>query len=118
MQYVLLIVAGCVAGMINSIAGGGIFIVLPDLIASGLTGKQSNATGSFTVWVGQITSLYENRNILPKKSRLVHQIIIIGLFSSIVGALLLVFTPNVSFEHVIVLFPSRISFFTVLHRGK
>lgn len=99
MEYLLLVITGVLAGMVNSIAGGGIFLVIPSLIVAGLTGKQANASGSFAVWTGQITSLYENRKLLPKKSLLVKQVIGYGLVGSIVGALLLIYTPNVDFEH-------------------
>jgi uncharacterized membrane protein YfcA len=101
MRYALLFLTGLIAGGINSIAGGGIFVILPSLLISGLTGKQSNASGSFAVWIGQVTSLFENRKLLPKNSPLVRQIIAIGLIGSIVGALLLIWTPNVSFEHAL-----------------
>ena len=101
MEYVFLTLAGVLAGMINSIAGGGIFVVLPLMIVAGATGKQADASGSFAVWLGQVTSLFENRKLLPKKSLLVHQVIACGILGSIVGSLLLVMTPNVSFEHAL-----------------
>ncbi|CAN5437487.1 sulfite exporter TauE/SafE family protein [soil metagenome] len=101
MHYILLFLTGLVAGGINSIAGGGIFVVIPAMLLSGLTGKQANASGSFAVWVGQATSLFENRRLLPKNSSLVRQIIGIGVVGSIIGALLLIWTPNVDFEHAL-----------------
>ncbi len=101
MHYLLLVITGLLAGMVNSIAGGGIFLVLPALVLSGLTGKQANASGSFAVWIGQITSLFENRDILPKKSQIVRQIIGIGVVGSVIGALMLVATPNINFEHAL-----------------
>jgi uncharacterized protein len=101
MQYVLLFVAGLLAGGVNSIAGGGIFLVLPALLIGGLTGKQANASGSFAVWIGQITSLFENQKLIPKNSKIVRQIFSICLIGSITGALLLIWTPNVNFEHAL-----------------
>ncbi len=101
MNYLLLVITGVLAGLINSIAGGGAFLVLPALILAGLTGKQASASGSFAVWAGQATSYFENRKLIPKKSRLVKQIVIIGMASSIAGALLLVVTPNINFEHAL-----------------
>ncbi len=101
MEYVVLVVTGLLAGLVNSIAGGGIFLVLPALLMAGVTGKQANASGSFAVWAGQITSLSQNREFLPKKPALIRQIILIGLFGSIAGALLLLATPNVDFEHAL-----------------
>jgi len=101
MQYVFLVFTGLLAGMVNSIAGGGIFLVLPALIMAGLTGKQANASGSFAVWAGQATSYYENRTLIPKKSQLVRQLIWLGLAGSVAGALLLVYTPNINFEHAL-----------------
>lgn len=98
MHYILLVLAGLLAGLINSIAGGGIFLVLPALIFAGLTGKQANASGSFAVWTGQATSYFENRSLIPKKSLLVRQLVFIGLAGSIAGALLLVYTPSVDFD--------------------
>lgn len=92
---------GVLAGGINSIAGGGIFVIIPALLISGLTGKQANASGSFAVWVGQATSLFENRRLLPKSSTLVRQIIGLGAVGSIIGALLLIWTPNIEFERAL-----------------
>lgn len=101
MQYLLLFVLGILAGGINSIAGGGIFVVLPALLLSGLTGKQANASGSFAVWAGQTTSLFKNRKLVPHDRKLLGQIIGLGITGSITGALLLIWTPNVDFEHAL-----------------
>lgn len=101
MQYILLFLTGVLAGGVNSIAGGGIFLVLPALLIGGLTGKQANASGSFAVWVGQIISLFENKQLLPKNSKIVRQIFSICLVGSITGALLLIWTPNINFEHAL-----------------
>ena len=101
MQYLILVITGLLAGLVNSIAGGGIFLILPALIMAGLTGKQANASGSLAVWTGQATSYFENRRLVPKKSQLVHQLVWLGLAGSIAGALLLVYTPNVNFEHAL-----------------
>lgn len=92
---------GLVAGGINSIAGGGIFVVIPALLLSGLTGKQADASGSLAVWLGQTTSLFKNRKLLPKSSDLMRQVVGIGIVGSITGALLLIWTPNVNFEHAL-----------------
>ncbi len=92
---------GLLAGGINSIAGGGIFVVIPALLLSGVTGKQADASGSFAVWIGQTTSLFENRRLLPKDMGLMRQILGIGVVGSITGALLLIWTPNVNFEQAL-----------------
>ena len=101
MQYYFLIAAGLVAGIVNSIAGGGIFAILPTMLAAGLGAKQVDASASLAVWLGQITSLYENRGKLPKKTVLLRQIIGLGLVGSAVGALLLIYTPEVNFRHAL-----------------
>lgn len=101
MHYLLLVITGLLAGMINSIAGGGIFLVIPALIMAGVTGKEADASGSFAVWAGQITSFFEDRSQLPKKPVLIKQIIYIGLFGSVLGAMLLIYTPDVNFEHAL-----------------
>ncbi|MDB5182655.1 MAG: conserved rane protein of unknown function [Candidatus Saccharibacteria bacterium] len=101
MQYILLFVTGLLAGGINSIAGGGIFVIIPALLLSGLNGKQADASSSLAVWIGQVTSLFENRKLLPKNSVLMRQIIGTGIVGSAAGALLLIWTPNVNFEHAL-----------------
>ena len=98
---VYLILGGFLAGLINSIAGGGIFVVLPMMLMAGATGKQANASSSFAVWVGQFTSLRSNSKYLPKNRRLLYQLVGFGLAGSSLGALLLVITPNVNFEHAL-----------------
>lgn len=101
MEYILIFLCGLLAGGINSIAGGGIFAVIPALIYSGLSGKQANATGSMTVWLGQFSSLIQNRKIIPLKSKLLRKIIGFGFVGSIIGGLLLIYTPNIDFEHAL-----------------
>ncbi len=97
----MLLLAGILAGMINSIAGGGAFLVLPALVLAGLNGKQANASSSFAVWLGQITSFWENRRSIPFGTTLVKQVTYIGFGASVIGALLLVATPNINFEHAL-----------------
>lgn len=56
--YVLLPVAGCVAGIINTIAGGGSFLVLPLLIALGMPEQMANGTNRVAIALQSLYSVY------------------------------------------------------------
>ena len=50
-EYALLLLAGCAAGIINTIAGGGSFLTLPVLMAVGLSPSVANGTNRIAVVV-------------------------------------------------------------------
>ncbi|HWT66822.1 MAG TPA: hypothetical protein VN151_11970, partial [Terracidiphilus sp.] len=63
-------VASFLAGVLNTIAGGGSFLSLPALIAStsaiGVGAVTAQATNTVALWPGQLTSLIAYRQLLRK----------------------------------------------------
>ncbi|MEJ0072500.1 MAG: sulfite exporter TauE/SafE family protein [Candidatus Saccharibacteria bacterium] len=53
---IALLLAGFVVGAMNAIAGGGMLVGFPVLIALGVPPLMANATGSVVTWPGQVTS--------------------------------------------------------------
>lgn len=96
----LIALAAFGAGVMNSIAGGGTFLTLPTLIFTGVAPVQANATstvallpGSFASALGYLPELKQQRLLLPLAG--------ISLVGSLIGALLLLVTPESTFEVLI-----------------
>ena len=54
-MYIILFIAGIVAGFINTLAGGGSILVLPILILSGLPSMEANATNRIAILFQNMT---------------------------------------------------------------
>jgi len=63
----LLVGAGVIAGVLNSIAGGGSLLTLPLLIFIGLPATTANATNRIALFIGGIgaTSSFHSRGLIP-----------------------------------------------------
>lgn len=66
MQELLLFFVGIVVGSMNAIAGGGMLVGFPILLATGMPALIVNATTSVIVLPGQLTAAYGYRNYLTK----------------------------------------------------
>ena len=99
-EFIIFIV-GLIAGMINSIAGGGSFLSFPALVFAGLPPIIANATNTFAATAGYFSGAYAFRNeIRAEKVNLVY--LAIAAFSGgIFGALLLMNTSNAAFEKIV-----------------
>lgn len=97
-QFILLVGAGILGGMINAVAGGGGIIMYPALLASGLPPIIANATASLVVWPGSLTSAYGYRKDLRKVPRGYLWLVIPCFIGSIIGSVILANTNPVTFE--------------------
>ena len=52
MEYIVLALAGFVAGIVNAIAGGGSFLTFPALVWAGVPPVAANATSAVAVFPG------------------------------------------------------------------
>ncbi len=110
-ELVILFLAGFFGGVLNSIAGGGSFITFPALIFVGIPPITANATNTFASCAGYMSGTYAFRiEIAQHKDQLV-RIIILSLLGGILGAWLLLQTPEAVFEEAI---PWLLLFATVL----
>jgi len=111
LQGVLLFASAFVAGMINSIAGGGTLLTFPTLIWLGLDAKEANATSTVALWPGLVGGLWGFRRELETSRPLLLRLGITSLVGGAGGALLLIWTPSETFARLV---PFLIFFATIL----
>jgi uncharacterized membrane protein YfcA len=98
----LLAGAGFVAGVMNAVAGGGSFVTFPALVAAGLPSVGANASSTVALFPGQLTSAYAYRREIGGIEELSMRVLVpLSLAGGICGALLLLFTPQSTFDRVI-----------------
>jgi uncharacterized membrane protein YfcA len=106
-----LFAAGVIAGMINSVAGGGTLIMYPSLVAFGIPQVVANATNTAIVWPGTVGSAITYRPDLPRNRGLVLVLLLPSILGGLLGAVLLVGTTEETFARVV---PFLILFATLL----
>jgi uncharacterized membrane protein YfcA len=98
----LLFVAAVVAGAINSVAGGGSFVSFPSLLFIGIPPVNANATNTVALWPGQVASIGAYRAELEKLPwRNVTPLLITGILGGILGAWVLLKTPQKTFMSLV-----------------
>lgn len=98
--YLILVVAGFVAGIINTIAGGGSFLTLPALMLFGLDPKIANGTNRVAILFssGSAVATFHKHGHLDRQ--LANRLTIPTLLGVPVGALLAVYLPDDAFKPV------------------
>ncbi|HEY0080643.1 MAG TPA: sulfite exporter TauE/SafE family protein [Pyrinomonadaceae bacterium] len=107
----ILFAAAFVAGIINSIAGGGTLVTFPVLIWIGLDPKVANATSTVALWPGLVGSLWGYRREMSDSRRYLWRTGLTSLLGGAVGTLLLILTPSETFARLV---PFLILFATLL----
>lgn len=99
----LLFIAAFIAGVINSVAGGGGFIAFPALVFAGIPPVNANATNTIALWPGTVASSGAYRRELQHKAtwKTMTPLFIVSMFGSLAGALLLLRTPQRTFIRII-----------------
>jgi hypothetical protein len=101
-SYALLAIAGLVAGLINSVAGGGMFVTFPALVFTGVPSIIANASSTMALIPGVLASGWAYREDFRKSENFPFwPLVIVSVLGGIVGALLLLFTPETTFDSVI-----------------
>lgn len=111
MSDILLFLVGIVIGVMNAIAGGGMLLGFPILLATGMPALVANVTSSIIILPGQISSAYGYRAYLK---RIPPQYLLLAIPTTIgaaIGALILRNTPSDNFERLV---PCLILFAVVL----
>ena len=71
MTELLLLVAGLIAGILNTLAGGGSFVVFPALLAVGVPPVLANASNTYAALPGYISgALGFSKDILKHRDKL------------------------------------------------
>ena len=91
MTEILLLLAGFLGGAVNSLAGGGSFIVFPALLFAGVPPVIANASNTYAALPGYVSGAVGYwKSVAPYKDRLVIYGIIAAVFGYVGAELLLV----------------------------
>lgn len=93
-SYLLLFGAALVGSALNAVAGGGSFFTFPALLLAGTNVLAANATSTFALWPGAISSAYTYRNQLQVGNRPLLALGLASVLGSILGTYLLLRTPS------------------------
>jgi uncharacterized membrane protein YfcA len=100
--YLILGVAGLLAGAINSVAGGGSFITFPAMVFLGVPSIIANASSTAALIPGSIASTWAYRDELRELEGFPFRPLLgVSLVGGGIGALLLLFTPQRTFDFVL-----------------
>lgn len=106
-----LIAAGCLAGIMNSIAGGGTLVTFPTLIFVGLPSIPANATSTIALLPAALSSAAAYRSRIGAVARWLRIFAPVSLLGGLLGGVLLVRTPTTTFDSFV---PFLILFATIL----
>jgi uncharacterized membrane protein YfcA len=98
----LLAVAAFVGGVMNAVAGGGSFLTFPALVFTGVPSVVANASSTVALCPGSLASAVAYRNDFQDfKGVSFRAMLAVSLAGSMLGALLLLLTPERTFDGVI-----------------
>jgi uncharacterized protein len=101
-SYLLLVLAGLLAGTMNAVAGGGSFVAFPAMVLVGLPPIAANATSTVALFPGTIASTWAYRDDLRGIAGIrLNVLLLIGLAGGLTGSILLRVTPGGAFDLVI-----------------
>jgi uncharacterized membrane protein YfcA len=98
----LLFGAGLLAGAMNAAAGGGSFVTLPALVAAGVPSVEANTSSTVALLPGSLASAVAFRqDFAPLGAVSVRSLLPVSLAGGLVGALLLLVTPQKAFDGLV-----------------
>ena len=110
-HIIALVAAGCLAGVMNAIAGGGTLVTFPTLILVGIPSIPANATSTIALLPATLGSTAAYRSKIPSVARWLRIFAPVSLVGGLAGGILLVQTPTKVFDGLV---PFLILFATVL----
>lgn len=110
-QIPLVFAAAFVAGMMNSVAGGGTLVTFPTLVWIGIDPISANITSTVALWPGSLGALVGFRRELGDSRRLMLLLGAPSVAGGLIGARLLLLTPSPVFASIV---PFLILFATIL----
>ncbi|RJS25840.1 sulfite exporter TauE/SafE family protein [Corallococcus sp. H22C18031201] len=97
--FVLLCLAGTLAGAMNAVAGGGSFVTLPVLLWAGVPSACANASSTVALLPGSLASTWAYRDDLTSLNGLpLRTLLVTSVAGGLVGAVLLLRTPSRAFD--------------------
>jgi uncharacterized membrane protein YfcA len=89
------------AGVVNSVAGGGILVVFPALLATGMAPITANATSFIVSWPGALSSAFGYRKYLRELPAKYLLLLIPCVTGAIIGAYMLTHTTHAEFSQAV-----------------
>jgi uncharacterized membrane protein YfcA len=114
-HIIVLILAGAVAGVMNSIAGGGTLVTFPTLIYVGLPSIAANATSTVALLPATFGGAVGYRNKIRTIIPWLKLFVPVSLLGGLIGGVLLVQTPTKTFDSMV---PFLILFATILFMAR
>ncbi len=100
--FVLLAVAGLLAGVMNALAGGGTFVTLPAMMAVGIPSVIANTSSTVALYPAQLTTAWSYRDGLgPIGSVPIKILMVATLVGGAAGATLLLLTSSDTFSRAL-----------------
>jgi uncharacterized membrane protein YfcA len=90
-----------IAGVLNSVAGGGSFLSFPALIFTGMPPINANATNTAALWPGTAASVAAYRQVISGHKREFLPLVLTGITGGLLGAVVLLRTPQATFMKMI-----------------
>ena len=100
-RTVWLCFASFIAGLLNSVAGGGSFLSFPALLNLGVPPIQANATNTVALWPGQFTSIAAYWRDLEQNRHLLLPLSIAAAIGGVGGGIILLHTGQAAFLHLV-----------------
>jgi hypothetical protein len=107
----VLFCSAVIAGVINSVAGGGTLLSFPSLIAFGVPSIPANATNTAALWPGALSSAIAYSKDTKLYRDLVMPLVVPSIIGGLLGAFALVATPPELFNRIV---PFLVLFATLL----
>lgn len=101
LQFLSVILVSAVAGVMNSIAGGGTLLTFPALVGLGITPIDANATSTVALWPGAVSSMWGYRGELAGARQWAIGFAAPSLVGGGIGAWLLLRTPPSRFAALV-----------------
>jgi len=100
-EFFLLLMAGLLSGLVNTVAGGGSFITFPALLAVGVPPVVANATNTFASFAGYLSGAAGFRQALWAHRGRLFGVIALSLVGGGLGAWLLLNTRETTFQRAV-----------------
>ena len=102
MEYIFLVGAALIAGVMNAVAGGGTFITFPMLVFTGVPPINANASNAVGLFPGNFASAWAYRHDYKNfDSVSFRALAVMGLAGGLIGAVLLLLTPDSTFDAMV-----------------
>lgn len=101
LQLTVIALISAASGAVNSIAGGGTLLTFPALLGLGVPAVAANATSTVALWPGSFASLMGYRRELVGIERWAARLAIPSVLGGLVGAGLLLITPEERFRALV-----------------